>query len=96
VRPVALDVVPLGQALPPKWESAALLALALASLLVRGGERVALLGAGPRPPAAGSGWSSSPAASARRAAREPLPPPARCRAPPGSCCSRTSSTRSTP
>src|SRR4051812_38416758 len=35
--------------LPPKWERAVLLTLALAALLVRSGERVALLGAGERP-----------------------------------------------
>jgi uncharacterized protein (DUF58 family) len=66
-----------GPALPPKWERAALLALALASLLVRGGERVALLGAGPRPAGGRFGLEQfarclGPAATAR----EPLPPPA--------------------
>jgi uncharacterized protein (DUF58 family) len=35
--------------LPLKWERAALLTLALTALLVRGGERVALLGSGERP-----------------------------------------------
>lgn len=38
-----------GPPLPAKWERAVLLALALASLLVRSGERVALLGGGERP-----------------------------------------------
>ena len=38
-----------GPKLPLKWERAALLTLALAALLVRGGERVALLGGGERP-----------------------------------------------
>jgi uncharacterized protein (DUF58 family) len=86
-----------GQALPPKWERAALLALALASLLVRGGERVALLGAGPRPAGGRFGLEQfarclgPPPRPASRCRRRP-----RCRAPPGSCCSRTSSTRSTP
>ncbi len=38
-----------GSKLPVKWERAVLLTLALAALLVRGGERVALLGGGQRP-----------------------------------------------
>ena len=37
------------RALPFKWERAMLLVFALAALLVRGGERVALLGSGERP-----------------------------------------------
>ena len=38
-----------GSGLPLKWERAVLLTLALSSLLVRGGERVALYGSGTRP-----------------------------------------------
>ena len=38
-----------GPKLPLKWERAALLTLALASLLIRGGERIAFLGGGERP-----------------------------------------------
>ncbi len=63
--------------LPAKWERSALLALALASLLVRGGERVALLGAGPRP-ASGRFGLEQLARGLEAAARDrhPLPPPA--------------------
>jgi uncharacterized protein (DUF58 family) len=65
-----------GQALPPKWERAALLALALASLLVRGGERVALLGAGPRPAGGRFGLEQfARCLGQAAAAREPMPPP---------------------
>jgi uncharacterized protein (DUF58 family) len=38
-----------GPGIPAKWERAVLLVLALAGLLVRGGERVAFLGSGTRP-----------------------------------------------
>lgn len=65
-----------GNELPAKWERAALLTLALASLLVRGGERVALLGSGTRPASGRFGLEQllrqlEPAATAR----EPMPPP---------------------
>lgn len=66
-----------GPTLPAKWERGVLLVLALASLLVRGGERVALLGSGARP--AGGRFGLERLASsleAAAAAREPLPPPA--------------------
>jgi uncharacterized protein (DUF58 family) len=63
---------------PPKRERAVLLALALASLLLRGGEHVRLLGAPAHPP---SGRQALPAIAAllgRPTAREEaLPPPAR-------------------
>jgi uncharacterized protein (DUF58 family) len=61
--------------LPAKWERAALLTLALSALLVRGGERVALLGGGTRP-ASGRFGQEQLARGLTQAAglREPLPP----------------------
>lgn len=61
--------------LPAKWERAALLTLALAALLVRGGERIALLGGGTRPAGGRFGQEQLARALTRAAgAREPLPP----------------------
>ncbi len=61
--------------LPAKWERAALLTLALSALLVRGGERIALLGGGTRPAAGRFGQEQVAQALTRAAsAREPLPP----------------------
>jgi uncharacterized protein (DUF58 family) len=66
-----------GPKLPLKWERAALLSLALAALLVRGGERVALLGSGERPATGRFGMEtlmrSLAAAAAQRAPEAPLP-----------------------
>jgi uncharacterized protein (DUF58 family) len=66
------------QRLPLKWERAALLTLALAALLVRSGERVALLGSGERPASGRFGMETlmrSLARAADEAGREaPLPP----------------------
>ena len=63
--------------LPLKWERAALLTLALAALLVRGGERVALLGGGERPAAGRFGIETIIRCMARaadeRAGEAPLP-----------------------
>ena len=66
-------------ALPLKWERAALLTLALAGLLVRGGERVALLGGGERPATGRYGMETLirclvAAAADQRDAAAPLPP----------------------
>jgi uncharacterized protein (DUF58 family) len=67
-----------GPRLPAKWERAALLTLALASLLVRGGERVALLGGGERPATGRFGMQMLArcllVAAGERAAEAPLPP----------------------
>jgi uncharacterized protein (DUF58 family) len=67
-----------GAKLPLKWERAALLTLALAALLVRGGERVALLGGGERPATGRYGMETLTrclvAAASERAAEAPLPP----------------------
>jgi uncharacterized protein (DUF58 family) len=64
--------------LPLKWERAALLALALAALLVRGGERVALLGGGERPATGRFGMETLTRCLARAAeegaTQAPLPP----------------------
>jgi uncharacterized protein (DUF58 family) len=64
--------------LPLKWERAVLLTLALAALLVRGGERVALLGAGERPATGRFGMETLTRCLARAAeegaAQAPLPP----------------------
>lgn len=63
--------------LPLKWERAALLTLALAALLVRGGERVALLGGGERPATGRFGIETLTRCLARaadeRAGQAPLP-----------------------
>jgi len=67
-----------GARLPLKWERAALLTLALASLLVRGGERVALLGAGERPATGRYGMATLTrclvAAAGERSSEAPFPP----------------------
>ena len=67
-----------GPKLPVKWERAVLLTLALAALLVRGGERVALLGGGQRPATGRYGMETLTrclaAAAGERAAEAPLPP----------------------
>ena len=67
-----------GPKLPVKWERAVLLTLALAALLVRGGERVALLGGGQRPATGRYGMETLTrclaAAAAERAVEAPLPP----------------------
>lgn len=64
--------------LPLKWERAVLLALALAALLVRGGERVALLGSGERPASGRFGIENLMRclvrAAQERATQAPLPP----------------------
>jgi uncharacterized protein (DUF58 family) len=61
--------------LPAKWDRAALLTLALAALLVRGGERVALLGSGTRPAPGRFGLDQLALALTRAAGeRQPLPP----------------------
>lgn len=64
--------------LPLKWERAVLLTLALAALLVRGGERVALLGSGERPAAGRYGietvMRSLLRAADQRPTQLPLPP----------------------
>ena len=66
-----------GPKLPVKWERAVLLALALAALLVRGGERVALLGSGQRPATGRYGMETLmrclDTAAAQRAPEAPLP-----------------------
>jgi uncharacterized protein (DUF58 family) len=66
-----------GPRLPVKWERAVLLTLALAALLVRGGERVALLGGGERPATGRYGMETLTrclaAAAAERAPEAPLP-----------------------
>ena len=66
-----------GARLPLKWERAVLLVLALASLLVRGGERVALLGGGERPATGRYGMArltrSIVAAAADRSSEAPFP-----------------------
>ena len=66
-----------GPKLPIKWERAVLLTLALAALLVRGGERVALLGGGERPATGRYGMETLIRCMARaadeRAAEAPLP-----------------------
>ena len=65
------------QGVPAKWERAVLLALALAGLLVRGGERVAFLGAGTRPAGGRYGIDQLVRGLERAGqAREPLPPAA--------------------
>ena len=71
-----IDGVPLAAPAARKWERAALLTLALAALLVRGGERVALLGGGQRPASRPLRHGArSPAALTQAAGtREPLPP----------------------
>lgn len=65
-------------ALPQKWERAVLLTLALAALLVRSGERVALLGGGERPATGRYGMETLTRCLARAAAEQaaevPLPP----------------------
>ena len=67
-----------GTRLPLKWERAVLLLLALASLLVRGGERVALLGGGERPATGRYGMATLTrclvAASDERSSEAPFPP----------------------
>jgi uncharacterized protein (DUF58 family) len=67
-----------GPKLPVKWERAVLVTLALAALLVRGGERVALLGGGQRPATGRYGMEMLgrciATAAAERAAEAPLPP----------------------
>ena len=68
-----------GASLPLKWERAALLMLALAGLLVRGGERVAFLGAGERPATGRYGMETLvrclvSAAADQRDSAAPLPP----------------------
>ena len=68
-----------GASLPRKWERAALLRLALAGLLVRGGERVAYLGAGERPATGRYGMETLvrclvSAAADQRDSAAPLPP----------------------
>lgn len=64
--------------LPLKWERSALLALSLAALLVRSGERVALLGSGERPATGRFGVENLMRCMARaaeeRATQTPLPP----------------------
>ena len=66
-----------GPKLPVKWERAVLLALALAALLVRGGERVALLGSGQRPATGRYGMETLmrclATAATQRAPEAPLP-----------------------
>src|SRR5215207_5670934 len=66
-----------GTKLPLKWERTALLTLALSALLVRGGERVALLGGGERPATGRYGMETLTrclvAAAQQRAAEAPLP-----------------------
>jgi uncharacterized protein (DUF58 family) len=67
-----------GAKLPLKWERAVLLALALASLLVRGGERVALLGGGERPATGRYGMATLTrclvTAAGERSSEAPFPP----------------------
>jgi uncharacterized protein (DUF58 family) len=67
-----------GPKLPVKWERAVLLTLALAALLVRGGERVALLGGGQRPATGRFGMETLTrclaTAAAAQAPEAPLPP----------------------
>ena len=67
-----------GTRLPLKWERAVLLLLALASLLVRGGERVALLGGGERPATGRYGMATLTrclvAAADERSSEAPFPP----------------------
>jgi uncharacterized protein (DUF58 family) len=67
-----------GPKLSVKWERAVLLMLSLAALLVRGGERVALLGGGHRPSTGRFGMETLTrclvAAAAERAPEAPLPP----------------------
>lgn len=66
------------RALPLKWERAVLMTLALASMLTRGGERVALLGSGMRPASGRFGLEQLGRALVLTAARpSELPPPAR-------------------
>ena len=48
-----------GPKLPLKWERAVLLMLALAGLLVRGGERIAFLGSGPGSPCRSGPWPAA-------------------------------------
>jgi uncharacterized protein (DUF58 family) len=66
------------RALPAKWERAVLLGLALAAMLVRSGERVALLGSGERPASGRYGVETLVRCLARAAAapddEAPLPP----------------------
>lgn len=62
--------------LPSKLDRAVLLGLALAALLVRGGERVALLGSGDRPTPGRAGLERlARGLDAALARAEPLPPP---------------------
>ena len=67
-----------GTRLPLKWERAVLLLLALASLLVRGGERVALLGGGERPATGRYGMATLTrclvAAADEHSSEAPFPP----------------------
>ena len=84
-RPLGLDAATrsLSATRPTKRERAELLTLALASLLVRGGERVALLGSGMRPITGRVAVRrlaetlidrrASPSAAAQPAAARPLP-----------------------
>ena len=75
VRPVALDELPLGRGRPGQVERAVLLVLALAGLLVRGGERVAFLGAGNRPAGGRYGMDQLVRGLERAGkARDPVPP----------------------
>ena len=66
-----------GPKLPLKWERAVLLMLALAGLLVRGGERIAFLGGGERPATGRYGMETLVrclvAAADRRVSTAPLP-----------------------
>lgn len=63
---------------PLKWERAVLLGLALAAMLVRGGERVALLGSGMRPATGRLGIERlARALEAASTAPQALPPPER-------------------
>lgn len=65
------------KAMPPKRERAVLLALALAALLLRGGEYVRLLGAAPHPAAGRAALPALAALLDRPAIEQPLPPPLR-------------------
>ena len=99
VRPVAIHGVPLRRPSCRSSGSArALLLLALAALLVRGGERVALLGGGERPATGGRYGMETlirclARAAAERAGEAPLPPaaaPCAARAAVATSCCRSS------